>query len=162
MISQTANHALRALLAIARHGGERPLRVDEVAELTGAPRNYLGKTLGALVKAGLLRSARGPLGGFTLAVDTATVTVGRGADLFAEPRAPRRCLTGDRPCDPNHPCAAHAVWTAMTAAARAPLDATTLADLLAAAPDAAMPVIAPKFTLAPAWRASAGSIAGNS
>ena len=50
----------------------------------------------------------------------------------------------------------------MTVAARAPLDATTLADLLAAAPDAAMPVIAPKFTLAPAWRASAGSIAGNS
>ena len=135
--------------------------MDEVAELTGAPRNYLGKTLGALVKAGLLRSARGPLGGFTLAVDTASVTVARVADLFAEPRAPRRCLTGDRACDPNHPCAAHAVWTAMTAAARAPLDATTLAHLLAAPTDAAAPTIDPTFTLAPAWRAPAGNLAGN-
>ena len=68
MLNQTADHALRALLAIARHGGERPLRVEEVAGLTGAPRNYLGKTLGGLVKAGLLQSSRGPLGGFSLAV----------------------------------------------------------------------------------------------
>src|SRR4051812_14909049 len=49
MLSQTADHALRALLAIARHadtrrGATRPLRVEEIAELIGAPRNYLGKT----------------------------------------------------------------------------------------------------------------------
>ena len=105
MLTQTADHALRALLAIARHGGERPLRVDEVAELTGAPRNYLGKTLGALVKAGLLRSARGPLGGFTLAVDARAITVTRVADLFTEPRAPRRpaCVRTDGPDDPRRP-----------------------------------------------------------
>ena len=133
MLTQTADHALRALLAIARHGGERPLRVDEVAELTGAPRNYLGKTLGALVKAGLLRSARGPLGGFTLAVDARAITVTRVADLFTEPRAPRRCLLGGGLCDPAHPCTAHARWTALAAAARAPMDQTTLADLLAGA-----------------------------
>ena len=133
MLTQTADHALRALLAIARFGGERPLRVDEVAERTGAPRNYLGKTLGALVKAGLLRSARGPLGGFTLAVDPAHLTVARVADLFAEPRAARRCLLGGGLCDPTRPCAAHGRWTALAAAARAPLDHTTLADLLAGA-----------------------------
>jgi len=131
MLTQTADHALRALLAIARHGGERPLRVDEVAELTGAPRNYLGKTLGALVKAGLLRSARGPLGGFSLAVDPATVTIARVADLFAEVRAPRRCLLGGGLCDPSRPCTAHGRWASLAAAARAPLDETRLADLLA-------------------------------
>ena len=136
MLTQTADHALRALLAIARRGGDRPLRVDELALLTGAPRNYLGKTLGALVKAGLLRSARGPLGGFSLAVAPAEVTVGRIADLFAEPRAAHRCLMGDAPCDPARPCLAHHRWSAVKAAARAPLDHTSLADLLGgAAPD---------------------------
>ena len=130
MLTQTADHALRALLAIARFGGERPLRVDEVAELTGAPRNYLGKTLGALVKAGLLRSARGPLGGFTLAVDPAQLTVARVADLFAEPRAARRCLLGGGLCDPGHPCTAHARWHDMATAAREPFRTTSLADLL--------------------------------
>jgi Rrf2 family protein len=130
MLTQTADHALRALLAIARHGGERPLRVEEVAGLTGAPRNYLGKTLGGLVKAGLLQSARGPLGGFSLAVAPGDVTVGRIADLFAEPRAARRCLLGDGICNPTRPCTAHHRWTAVKDAARAPLDRTTLADLL--------------------------------
>src|SRR5688500_7837013 len=106
MLTQTADHALRALLALARQGGDRPLRVEELAVLTGAPRNYLGKTLGALVKAGLLRSARGPLGGFSLAVAPAQITVSRVVDLFAEPRVERRCLMGDRPCDAAHPCVA--------------------------------------------------------
>jgi Rrf2 family protein len=130
MLTTTADHALRALLAIARHGDARPLRVEDVARLTGAPRNYLGKTLGALVKAGLLRSARGPLGGFALAVAPRDVTIARLADLFAEPRTTRRCLLGDGPCVAARPCAAHDRWSTLTEAARAPLAGTTLADLL--------------------------------
>lgn len=139
MLSQTADHALRALLAIARHGGERPLRVEELAHATGAPRNYLGKTLGALVKAGMLRSVRGPAGGFSLVMDPATITVAHIADLFAEAPAPRRCLLGEGPCDPHRPCIAHARWSAMATSARAPLDTTTLADLLAGPSRASLP-----------------------
>ena len=133
MLTLTADHALRALLAIARHGRGGSLRVEQVAELTGAPRNYLGKTLGALVKAGLLRSSRGPTGGFALAVSPAEITVATIVDLFREPRTDRRCLLGDGPCNPARPCTAHHRWVAMTDAARAPLDRTTLADLLAPA-----------------------------
>lgn len=130
MLTQTADHALRALLAIARQGGDRPLRLEDIAVLTGAPRNYLGKTLSALVKAGLLRSARGPLGGFTLAVPAAEITVARISDLFAEPRSARRCLMADAPCNPSHPCTAHERWSALTAEARSPLHRSTIADLL--------------------------------
>lgn len=130
MLTTTADHALRALLAIARHGGARPLRVEEIAALTGAPRNYLGKTLGALVKAGVLHSTRGPFGGFSLAIAPHELTIARVADLFTEPRAMPRCLLGDGPCDAARPCIAHDRWTALTAAARAPLAETTIADLL--------------------------------
>ena len=132
MLTQTSDHALRALLAIARHGDGGSLRVEQVAEFTGAPRNYLGKTLGALVRAGLLRSSRGPTGGFSLAVPLDEISVSRIVDLFREPRAERRCLLGDGPCNAARPCSAHHRWTAMTNAARAPLDRTTLADLLGA------------------------------
>ena len=130
MLTQTADHALRALLAIARHGRGGSLRVEQVAELTGAPRNYLGKTLGALVKAGLLRSSRGPTGGFSLALRAEDISVSRIVDLFRETRTERRCLLGDGFCNPASPCTAHHRWMAMTNAARAPLDRTTLADLL--------------------------------
>ncbi len=153
MITQTADHALRALLAIARGGSDRPLRVEEIATLTGAPRNYLGKTLGALVKAGLLHSARGPGGGFSLALAPSEITVSRVADLFAEPRAGRRCLMGDRPCDAAHACVAHHRWSAMAAAARAPLEGTTLVALL---PDDATDLDSPAAGMA----ASCAGVAG--
>ncbi|MDF1501380.1 Rrf2 family transcriptional regulator [Roseisolibacter sp. H3M3-2] len=131
MLSQTSDHALRALLVLARRHGAGPVRTEEIADATGAPRNYLSKTLHALVKAGLVASARGPLGGFALAVAPDALTLARVIDCFDEPRPQTRCLLGTRPCDPARPCAAHHRWTAILEARRAPLATTTLADLLA-------------------------------
>ena len=130
MLSNTADYALRAMLVLARAHGRRPVRADEIADATGAPRNYLAKTLNALAKAGLVVSARGPLGGFTLAAAPAAVTVAQVVDCFDEPRPHTRCLLGTGPCDAAHACAAHRRWTSVLAARRAPLATTTLADLL--------------------------------
>lgn len=131
MLTKTADYALRALLVLARHGRGRWLPADSIAELTGTPPNYTSKTLYALARAGLLRSMRGPTGGFALAVDPATVTVANIADVFAESVPAPRCLLGARPCDATDPCRAHEHWTRMTTAAREPLRTTTIADLLA-------------------------------
>ena len=133
MLSHTSDYALRATLLLARHR-RRPLRAEEIASAIGAPRNYLGKTLNALAKAGIVRSARGPLGGFTLAIDPEGLTLARVIDCFDEPRPQSRCMLGAAPCDPAHPCAAHHCWTAITAARREPLATTTVADLLRGQP----------------------------
>jgi Rrf2 family protein len=130
MLSATADHALRAVLVLARDGGRGMMRADEIADAIGAPRNYMAKTLGALAKAGLVTSARGPLGGFALAVAPETLTLARVIDLFDEPRRQTRCMLGNAPCDPNHPCAAHHRWLGVLEARRAPLAGTTVADLL--------------------------------
>lgn len=132
-LSRTAEYALRAMLALANHGPGQVLAAERLAEMTGTPANYLGKTLYALVKAGLLRSVRGRTGGFALALPPAEVSIARITDVFAEPSPPRPCLLGTGPCTAERPCAAHHCWSAVTAAARAPLARTTLADLLAGA-----------------------------
>jgi Rrf2 family protein len=131
VLSSTADYALRAILVLAKHRGTRALRADEIADATGSPRNYMAKTLNALAKAGLVTSARGPLGGFIIACDPHELTVASIIDQFDEPRPQRRCLLGTAPCDPAKPCAAHHLWTAITTARRAPLATTTVADLLA-------------------------------
>ena len=131
MLSATSDYALRAVLILARSHGLRPMRADEIATATGAPRNYLAKTLNAMAKAGLVTSARGPQGGFVLAVAPDKLPIARVVDLFDEPRPPGYCLLGARPCDPRRPCAAHHRWTAINAARRAPLATTMVADLLA-------------------------------
>lgn len=130
MLSSTADYALRAILVLARGFGQRPLRADEIADATGTPRNYTAKTLNALAKAGLVTSSRGPAGGFTLAVAPGQLTVARVVDLFDAPRPHTRCLLGTGPCNPARPCAAHQRWTEITNAQRAPLAATTVAELI--------------------------------
>jgi Rrf2 family iron-sulfur cluster assembly transcriptional regulator len=130
MLSSTSDYALRAILLLAQAEDGRPMRADEIARATGSPANYLAKTLNALAKAGLVSSARGPQGGFTLVVPADELSLARIVDCFDEPRPNTRCLLGNRPCDARHPCRAHERWTAVQQARRSPLADTTVADLL--------------------------------
>jgi len=131
ILSATAEYALRAVLVLAREG--RRLSADEIARATGAPANYLSKTLNVLAKAGIVTSARGPAGGFGLALQPDELTIARIADAFAEPSRPSVCLLGSRPCNPEAPCAAHHRWSAIAHLMHDTLANTSLADLLSAA-----------------------------
>ena len=133
MLSSTSDYALRAILALAQVDTGRPMRADEIARVTGAPANYLAKTLNALGKAGIVTSARGPRGGFTLALPADELTLARIVDCFDEARPGTQCLLGTRTCDARHACRAHERWTAVQQSRRAALAETTVADLLAAA-----------------------------
>jgi Rrf2 family protein len=138
MLSSTSDYALRAILVLAQAEPGRLVRADEVARATGSPANYLAKTLNALAKLGIVTSARGPLGGFSLAIAPDELTLARIVDCFDEVRPTTRCLLGTKTCDPRHPCRAHDRWTAVQQARRAALADTTVADLLAgSATDAA-------------------------
>lgn len=133
MLSSTSDYAVRAILALAQADPGRPMRADEVARVTGAPANYLAKTLNALAKAGIVTSARGPRGGFTLARAAHELTLAQIVDCFDDARPSTHCLLGTRACDARHPCRAHERWTAVQQSRRAALADTTVADLLAAA-----------------------------
>jgi Rrf2 family protein len=66
-------YALRALVYLARHREGGFVRVEEIA---GAPsEGFLRKSLKPLVSAGVLRSARGPHGGFRLARPARSITL---------------------------------------------------------------------------------------
>lgn len=130
MLPRTAEYAVRATVLLARHYGKRLVSADEIATVVGAPRNYLSKTLHALVRGGVLVSMRGPGGGFALAVSPDVLSLAQVIDLFAESRpSAARCLIRDSPCNAEFPCAAHRRWVALTRIAREPLAATTISEL---------------------------------
>jgi Rrf2 family protein len=139
MLSQTAEHALRAVLYLARQEWGRPVAADRVADALGAPRNYLSKTLNLLAKEGILESTAGRRGGFSLAVPPAALSVARVLEVFQTPSRQIVCLLGDRPCDALHPCEAHGRWNAILESSRVPLAASTIADLLGASLASAAP-----------------------
>ena len=108
MLSRTAEYAVRAVIVLAREYGQRAVSADEIASTLGAPHNYLSKTLNALARRGILTSARGPGGGFSLAVAPDILTVADIVEVFADATVnDARCLLRDAPCDPAHPCATH-------------------------------------------------------
>lgn len=64
-ISEMLSLALHSMVFIARSEKET-VSVKDIAGETGYSENHLAKVLQRLVKAGLLKSARGPKGGFSL------------------------------------------------------------------------------------------------
>jgi len=130
MLSQTSEHALRAVLYLARQADDASVPADVIAEALGAPPKYLAKTLNVLAKEGILRSMRGPTGGFRLAVGADRLTLARVIQPFDAPRNSGMCLLGGQPCDARKPCAAHAHWTAISEKVWAPLENSTVAELL--------------------------------
>jgi Rrf2 family protein len=129
-LSQTAEHALRAVLYLARQPNGTRVPAEVIARSLDAPRNYLSKTLGVLAKSGVITSARGPTGGFRLEVPAEELTLARVVRPFRETNGSPVCLTGDRECNAESPCSTHAQWSALQAEILAPMERTTIADLL--------------------------------
>lgn len=134
MLSQTAEHALRALLYLARTGDDEPVSAAHIASAIGAPYRYLAKTLATLAAAGLVQAVRGRVGGYRLAVPADGIAVSELMALFPSSNRGARCLLGDRDCDTKAPCSAHLVWKRAQDQALAHMRTLRISDL-AAAPD---------------------------
>jgi Rrf2 family protein len=130
VLSQTGEHALRAVLFLARQQEGRFVPATEIADALGAPRNYLGKTLRLLARRGLLRSVRGAQGGFRLRRPADSISAAEVIEAVDDVPPMATCLLGDHPCQPDRPCEVHPHWSALRERVLAPLAETSIADLL--------------------------------
>lgn len=129
----TEEYGLRCLVQVARHEGERPLTIPEIAAAEGLSTEYTGKLMRALREGGLVKSTRGAGGGYRLArpADDLTpwdVISALGGSLFPE----SFCDTHPgqrRDCVHNADCSIRALWRRVEGAVRAVLSSVTLADL---------------------------------
>jgi Rrf2 family protein len=68
-------HALCALTHLARHQGGGLVASHTIAAAEGLPESFLLKSLKPLVAAGVLRSVKGPSGGYRLARPARSITL---------------------------------------------------------------------------------------
>ena len=129
LISGTSQYAIRAVVYVATHGADAPVRVGPIAEALDVPRNYLSKTLHLLARSGVLRSVRGPRGGFQLAIPAGRLTLARVTAPFDE-LGERHCLLGRPQCRSSSPCAAHSRWENLSESLQGFFRGTTIADLM--------------------------------
>ena len=74
-VSSRADYGVRALFDLAQRYGQGPTQSRDIAARQDVPEAYLHQVLGALNRAGLVRSTRGPLGGHELARDPSEITL---------------------------------------------------------------------------------------
>ena len=95
-VSRRTDYASRAILALALADGG-PLKLDELAEATEAPRSVLEQVMPVLRNAGIVRSARGPEGGYRLNKPASEITLERVVRLFEGQLAPIGYATRHEP-----------------------------------------------------------------
>lgn len=75
-LSTQIRYGVRALCDIAYHSNESPTQVRAIAERTGLPPRYVEQIFQKFKKAGIIKSTRGPSGGYHLARKAEEIKVG--------------------------------------------------------------------------------------
>ena len=130
-ISTRGRYGLRAMLELARQFGKAPLPMSTLAQRQGLSRKYLHALLTLLKAAGLVRSIRGPGGGFVLDRPPAQITFSEILHAAEGPLSLVDCVADRRACNKSKRCPARWVWRDLSGAIEDVLDNVTLADMAA-------------------------------
>jgi Rrf2 family protein len=128
-LSARADYALRAAIELAS-SGEGHVTAVQLATAQQIPAKFLEAILTQLRRAGLVRSQRGPDGGFWLARPAGEISL---ADIIRAIDGPLLGVRGERPENLGYIGAAEplqTVWIALRANERAILEEVTLAHLV--------------------------------
>ena len=130
-ITTRGRYALRATLALARLGSEEELvSISSLSEEEGISSVFLEQIFFKLKKAGIVKSARGPGGGFSFARPLDTLTVKEIMDAAGEDLSVTPCDQHNEECDRISSCITHHVWVEVTDLVNNYLSSLTLASLL--------------------------------
>lgn len=129
-LTTKGRYAVTAMVDLALHGDNTPESLANIASRQGIAANYLEQIFMKLRKNGLVRSVRGPGGGYILAHDSEVITV---ADIVAavdESIKMTRCNTSAESCNgTNVKCLTHHLWVGLGKQIENYLKTTTLADV---------------------------------
>ena len=131
IFSSAAEYAIRGVAELAARGGSSRVQLDDIVAGTGLPRDFMAKVFQKLVHGGVLRSAKGRGGGFSLARPPHEITLLQIVESVEGPQAYDRCVVGLERCNDQMPCAQHDLYKPIRQRLKDYLRTTTLADLAA-------------------------------
>ena len=130
-ITTRGRYGLRAVinLAMARHN--RPISIGAIANDEKVSSEFLEQIFFRLKKEGLIRSIRGPGGGFVLNRRPSEISVQNILDAVGETHGLMPCtLRHKKLCDRTEACPAHEIWTGLQKTMEDYLSGITLKDIL--------------------------------
>ncbi|HEX4436606.1 MAG TPA: Rrf2 family transcriptional regulator [Solirubrobacteraceae bacterium] len=128
-VTAKADYAVRAVVELAESSQGSPRKVEDVAQAQGIPVSFLENILTQLRSSGVVRSQRGPEGGYWLAQPAKDLSL---AQVIRAVEGPLVGVRGQRPEELEYSGSAESlqqVWIALRANLRKVLDEVTVADV---------------------------------
>lgn len=108
-VTRKADFAIRGMLHLGAHPDGKA-SLDEIAEAEAIPKPFLAKILQALSKKNLIRSSKGPSGGFMLLRSLDKITLLDVIEAVEGEISLNRCLLDRNRCPRTGYCSAHIIW----------------------------------------------------
>jgi Rrf2 family cysteine metabolism transcriptional repressor len=132
-LSKRGEYGLRALQDLAAHYGEGPVRNRELAERNNIPPRFLEQILLTLRLGRIVRSQKGPQGGYYLARPPRQISLAEVVRLLDGPLAPISCVSETAyeacGCPDVQACGLRRVMKEVRDTVTAIMENTSLADL---------------------------------
>jgi Rrf2 family iron-sulfur cluster assembly transcriptional regulator len=131
-ISTKGKYSVRAVLDIAQYSNGAPVPLAAISKREGISLLFLEQLFQQLRKGNIVRSIRGPHGGYVLARDPGEITIGEIVRLIEPPLYTSSCFSKRESVDDcriAESCIGGAVWKQLAEHVDAFLDSITVADL---------------------------------
>lgn len=129
-LSSRTRYGMRAILELALEYGNAPLQIKTIADREDISNKYLEQLIAMLKAAGLVRSIRGPRGGYLLAKPPAEIQLKEVFVTLEGPMVPAECIEHPEFCPRCMDCVTRDIWQELQNAIDGVLESVTLADLV--------------------------------
>lgn len=108
MLSKTCKSAIKAVVYLcSRYGSGENASIKEVAEVINASEHTVGKLLQTLVKQNIIKSLKGPTGGFYISKTQRNQPIINIVEAIDGKEIFKECGLGLSQCSAKHPCPIH-------------------------------------------------------
>lgn len=128
--STKIRYGLRTLIYLTKCASDRPVAIREISEDQQIPRKYLESVVQLLKTAGLVRSQRGPEGGYTLALPAEEISMNRVFEALEGPLVLVDCVEESNTCARKADCIASGFYSDLQKELLDHLTQKTLADVI--------------------------------
>ncbi len=131
-LSTTGRYAVMAMVDLARHSSGAPVALADIAERQEISLSYLEQLFAKLRRGGLVRSVRGPGGGYLLGHPAVELRISDIILAVDEPIRATRCASGSPAgCRSNRSrCMTHDLWEELGNQIHLFLSSVSLADVV--------------------------------
>jgi len=132
-LSTKGQYAVRAIVNLACHtkcrNSDRPISLKEISDEEGISLSYLEQLFVKLRKGEIVKSVRGPGGGYVLAKAPSDISVSEVIKVVEEPLNPVYCLDEGEGCSRAATCITQGVWKRLAEKISEFLDSVSIEDL---------------------------------